>query len=135
MISPSPVSSGPRWKVLLVEDDEATLTLYASALRLAGFDVRTATDGVLALRIVESFEPDVVILDLRLPMASGFEVVRDIRATQFRMPVIAVSGHESGLEMAKQDPDFFAALQKPLDPMDLVAQARRAMYQASSSGT
>jgi DNA-binding response OmpR family regulator len=117
--------------VLLVEDDEPTLTLYASALRLEGFQVRTATDGVHALRIVESFDPDVVILDLKLPMANGFEVLRDMRATQLRMPVIAVSGHEPGVEMARRDPDFFAALQKPLDPADLVTLARRAVYQSS----
>jgi two-component system OmpR family response regulator len=131
MIKSAPGSPSLRCKVLLVEDDEQTLTLYASALRLEGFQVRTASDGLHALRIVESFEPDVVILDLRLPMASGFEVLRDMRATQCRMPVIAVSGHESGVEMAKRDPDFFAALQKPFDPVDLITLTRRALYQSS----
>lgn len=132
MIKSFPGPSSLRCKVLLVEDDEATLALYASALRMDGFQVRTATDGVLALRIVESFEPDVVILDLGLPMASGFEVLRDMRATQFRMPVIAVSGHEPGLAMARRDPNFFAAMQKPLDPADLVTLTRRALLQSAT---
>src|SRR5687768_10715390 len=91
-----------RRKILLVEDDEVALTMYASALRMEGFQVRTAADGLTALRIVESFNPDVVILDLRLPMASGFDVVHDLRATSLRMPVIAVSGHDPGIEAAQR---------------------------------
>lgn len=116
-----------RCKVLLVEDDAATLALYASALRIEGFEVRTAADGVHALRMVEAFEPDVVILDLRLPMANGFEVLRDIRATHLQMPVIAVSGHEAGLARARTDPEFFGTLQKPFDPTELVTLTRRAL--------
>jgi DNA-binding response OmpR family regulator len=113
-------------KVLLVEDDEATLAMYATALRMEGFQVRTALDGVSALRILESFHPDVAILDLKLPMASGFEVLHELRATQLKIPVIAVSGHEPGLELAKRNPDFFAALRKPFDPDDLIGVTRRA---------
>jgi DNA-binding response OmpR family regulator len=122
---------GARCKVLLVEDDEAALAMYATALRMEGFHIRTARDGVTALRILESFEPDVVILDLKLPLASGFEVLHDLRATSLRMPVIAVSGHETGIEQAKRDPGFFAALRKPFDPGDLIAVTRRAaLYQS-----
>ena len=117
-------------KVLLVEDDEAALAMYASALRMEGFYVRTAADGVAALRILESFDPDVVILDLKLPMASGFEVLHELRATRVKLPVIAMSGHEPGLELAKRNPDFFAALRKPFDPNDLIGVTRRA-YQGS----
>jgi two-component system OmpR family response regulator len=119
-----------RCKVLLVEDDEAARAMYTTALRMEGFQVRAAADGVTALRMVESFEPDVVILDLKLPMASGFDVLKDLRATHLRLPVIAVSGHEPGLERAKRSPEFFAALRKPFDPHDLVTVTRRALYQA-----
>ena len=104
--------------------------MYATALRMDGFHVRTARDGVTALRLLESFDPDVVILDLKLPLASGFEVLHDLRATRSTMPVIAVSGHDPGIEQARRDPDFFAALRKPFDPGDLIAVTRRALYQA-----
>ncbi len=124
----SPVPEHPsRWKVLLVEDDETALAMYAAALRMEGFRVRTALDGVSALHILESFDPDVVILDLKLPMASGFEVLHELRATRLTTPVIAVSGHEPGLELAKRNPDFFAALRKPFDPDDLIGVTRRAL--------
>ena len=117
-----------RCKVLLVEDDENTCSLYASALRLDGFYVRTALDGLAALRVLESFHPDVVILDLKLPIASGFEVLSELRSMQFTKPVIAVSGHEQGLEQARSNPEFFAALRKPFDPNDLIGVTRRALH-------
>ena len=119
-----------RTKVLLVEDDEATCTMYATALRMEGFQVRTAADGLVALRMFEVFDPDVVILDLRLPIASGFEVLHELRASRARgtLPVIAVSGHERGLAQARRNPDFYAALQKPFDPNDLIGVTRRALH-------
>jgi len=118
-----------RTKVLLVEDDEATCTMYAMALRMEGFQVRTAADGLVALQTLEVFDPDVVILDLRLPIASGFEVLHELRASRARgtLPVIAVSGHERGLAQARRNPDFYAALQKPFDPNDLIGVTRRAL--------
>ena len=115
-------------KILLVEDDEATCSMYASVLRMEGFVVRTAFDGLSALRLLEAFDPNVVILDLKLPMASGFEVLHELRASPAKLavPVIAVSGHERGLELARSNPEFFAALQKPFDPNDLIGITRRA---------
>ena len=100
--------------------------MYATALRMEGFRVRTAADGIAALRILECFDPDVVILDLKLPMCSGFEVLDELRAIPLKTPVIAVSGHEPGLERAKHHPEFFAALRKPFDPNDLIGVTRRA---------
>lgn len=118
-----------RTKVLLVEDDDATCHLYATALRMDGFLVRTASDGLAALQTLEVFDPDVVILDLKLPIASGFEVLHELRASRARvtLPVIAVSGHERGLELARRNPEFYAALQKPFDPNDLIGVTRRAV--------
>lgn len=128
MITPTDPTS--RTKVLLVEDDEATCAMYATALRLEGFTVRTALDGLAALRVIETFDPDVVILDLKLPMASGFEVLHELRSMRCRQPVIAVSGHDSGLRLAKQNPEFFATLRKPFDPDDLIGITRKAIHHA-----
>jgi two-component system OmpR family response regulator len=107
--------------------------MYAQALRMEGFYVRTAGDGVSALRTVEAFDPDVVILDLRLPLASGFEVLHELRSEGLRLtvPVIAVSGEEGGLELARQNPEFYATLRKPFDPDDLIGVTRRAAHRAA----
>ena len=132
MFRPPAPGSSARAKVLLVEDDEAACAMYADALRMEGFVVRTAADGLAALRTLESFDPHVVILDLRLPIASGFEVLHELRASRASMavPVIAVSGHERGLEQARKNPEFYAALQKPFDPNDLIGITRRAVNSA-----
>jgi DNA-binding response OmpR family regulator len=88
---------------------------------------------VSALRTVEAFDPDVVILDLRLPLASGFEVLHELRSEGLRLtaPVIAVSGEEGGLELARQNPEFYATLRKPFDPDDLIGVTRRAAHRAA----
>ena len=128
----SSLALNARCKILLVEDDDAARVLYAAALGREGFQVRTAPDGLTALRVLESFDPDVVILDLRLPLVDGFEVLREMRCNSSlaRLPVIAVTGSDHGLEQARRDPEFFAALQKPFDPDDLIGVTRRAAVRA-----
>ena len=114
--------------VLLVEDDDQAREMFATALRLTGYHVRTASDGLAGLRVLEAFEPDVVVVDLMLPIASGFEVLHELRAavrTQ-HTPVIAISGNHRGLELAKANPEFFATIQKPFDPETLVRMVDRA---------
>lgn len=117
--------------VLLVEDDDAAREMLASALRLTGYHVRTASDGLGGLRAVEVYEPDVIVLDLGLPVASGFEVLHELRADSRtrKTPVIAISGLERGVELAKANPEFFATLPKPFDPEALVRTVGRALRQ------
>jgi two-component system cell cycle response regulator DivK len=118
-------------QVLLVEDDESARDMFAAALRLRGYHVRTAADGLAALRLLDEFDPDVVVVDLSLPIASGFEVLHEIRAAMGtrNIPVIAISGHERGVLLAKENPEFFAALQKPFDPEALLRTVARAVRQ------
>lgn len=118
-------------QVLLVEDDESAREMFAAALRLRGYQVRTAADGLGALRLLDDFDPDVVVVDLSLPIASGFEVLHELRAAMGTrsIPVIAISGHERGVRLARENPEFFAALQKPFDPEALVRIVARAVRQ------
>jgi DNA-binding response OmpR family regulator len=115
-------------RVLIVEDDSSACEMIAQALRLTGFLVRTAADGLAALRQVESFEPDVVVLDLGLPIASGFEVLHEIRSAPktVETPVIAISGLVNGVKLAKANPEFFDILPKPFDPDTLIRMVKRA---------
>ena len=114
--------------VLLVEDDDSAREILAKALRMTGYQVRTAADGLAGLRMLEAFEPDVVIVDLLLPVASGFEVLDELRAVERTQhtPVIAISGSESGLKRARSNPEFFGILEKPFDPQNLVRMVDRA---------
>src|SRR5919107_1112034 len=63
-------------RVLVVEDDDAIADVLRRSLRAEGHDVRSARDGVEALRASEEFMPDLVLLDLGLPRLDGMEVLR-----------------------------------------------------------
>ena len=80
--------SGPR--ILVVDDEPQLRKALRRILEGNGYDVREAEDGIDGLRQFESFKPDVVILDLMLPDASGVEICSQIRASS-QTPIIILS--------------------------------------------
>jgi two-component system, OmpR family, KDP operon response regulator KdpE len=68
-----------RTLVLLIEDDPNIVDLVRSNLTARGYDVVTTFDGLTALRMLETEEPDIVLLDLMLPATDGFELCRQLR--------------------------------------------------------
>ena len=80
--------------VLVVDDNQDAAELIAEALAAAGHQVRTAFDGPAALAISEAFDPDVVFLDIGLPVMDGYEVARRMRALDGkRMTLVAITGY------------------------------------------
>lgn len=130
--SPIWVAMSQDGEVLLIEDDEATRELFAQALHMAGFHVRTAADGLSALRVLEVFTPDVIVVDLRLPVAGGTQVVEGARRrpSTSRIPIIAISGHEEDLDVARADPEVIAVIRKPFTTHELVRAVTRARQYA-----
>jgi CheY-like chemotaxis protein len=80
--------------VLVVDDDQAMRDFFGASLRLGGFDVRTVADGIAALRAIDERRPDVVLLDLDLPIMNGFAVHEALRtqAGTRELPIVVVSG-------------------------------------------
>ncbi len=68
-------------RVLVIEDDDAIAQVLQRSLRLEGYDVRIAGDGIDALDLAHAFLPDLVILDLGLPGLDGIEVAKTLRET------------------------------------------------------
>ena len=68
-----------KFHVLVVDDDQDKLSLLEVALRMAGYEVRTARDGAEGLAAVESFQPDLVVSDIMMPVMNGYELARRIR--------------------------------------------------------
>ena len=66
-------------RVLVVEDDEDIAQVLQRSLRIEGYEVRCAFDGITALEQGRTFAPDLVILDLGLPKMDGLEVARELR--------------------------------------------------------
>jgi two-component system, OmpR family, KDP operon response regulator KdpE len=77
-------------RALVVEDDPNIVDLVRSNLAVRGFDTVVSTDGQLALQLLETEEPDIVLLDLMLPAVDGFELCRQIRERS-AVAVIVVS--------------------------------------------
>ncbi len=84
-----------RSRVLVVDDEENITFLLDSALRHFGFDVKVAANGRDALRAVEQFDPDVMLLDVMLPDLDGFEIVRRLRLDGHKVPVLFLTARDT----------------------------------------
>jgi two-component system OmpR family response regulator len=82
-------------RILVVDDEENITFLLDSALRHFGFDVRVANTGRDALREVEAFAPDVVLLDVMLPDLDGFEILRRMRSDGRKVPVLFLTARDT----------------------------------------
>lgn len=116
-----------RKSVLIVEDDRSLRELYRSTLRGAGYEVAAVEDGTDALRRMEDWTPDVVVLDLALPRLDGRDLLIELRSRRETrgVPVVIVTGTDpQGLNPR----DFIRLLQKPIDAdalVDAIAEATR----------
>ena len=117
---------------VLVVDDESTLSdLLSMALRYEGWDVRTAADGIGAVRTARDFKPDAVVLDIMLPDLDGLEVLRRMRAEAPEVPVLfltakdAVEDRVAGLTAGGDD-----YVTKPFSLEELVARLRGLLRRA-----
>ncbi len=117
---------------VLVVDDEMTLAdLLSMALRYEGWEVRTAADGLAAVRHAREFRPDAIVLDVMLPDVDGFEVLRRVRADTPEVPVLfltardAVEDRVAGLTAGGDD-----YVTKPFSLEELVARLRGLLRRA-----
>ena len=113
-----------RQKVLIVDDDSNIAEIISLYLIKEMFETKVAEDGYEALELFESFEPDLIILDLMLPGKDGYEVCREIRK-QKDTPIIMLSAKGEtfdkvlGLELGADD-----YMIKPFDTKELVARVK-----------
>jgi excisionase family DNA binding protein len=121
-------------RILIVDDEEALANWIAQEIRTEHpeFQVMQAHDGFAAGEIVGSWQPDVVVLDLRMPGMDGYEVCRRIKARQgAKDPVIiAMTAHHTpGAEEHIRECGATACLAKPLDIRVLLQEIESAVHQ------
>ena len=105
-------------KILLVDDDPSILKFLSIKLRISGYEVVVALNGQEALELVNSVKPDLMLLDVIMPVIDGFEVLERVRAVS-KLPIIVFSAWPENTQKALSlgASDFVA---KPLDMDDLV---------------
>jgi DNA-binding response OmpR family regulator len=114
--------------ILIVEDDPRTGATVAALLRCRGYDTRVETNGAAALLAAHEDMPDLILMDLVMPILDGHEAIEALRHNQntAHIPIIVISGHDDDRTMA----DALVAganvfLTKPLDPAELVTMVGR----------
>ena len=90
-------------KVLIVDDEPNILTALEFLFRRSGYDVRLASNGVEALEQVETYRPDVVLLDIMMPVKNGYEVCQNVRERPHLagMKIVMLSAKGSEAEINK----------------------------------
>ena len=118
-------SSPATQRILVVEDDGDLRRLIRTALLFEGFDVTEAADGLDALRRLDDSPPDLVILDLMLPVVSGLVVQEEIAAHAHlrSIPVVIVTASTQPLD----DLNVPCILRKPISPETLIAVVRKCL--------
>ena len=112
-----------RQRILLIEDDEAIARLLHVYLDSAGYDVHVEHDGHHAITYATLHQPDLVILDLRLPDMHGYDVCRELRKTyhSWVLPIMMLTGMDTPIDQLRGYAfGADAYLTKPFEPPELL---------------
>lgn len=131
---PKPAQPAPARFILVVDDDALVRDMVAASLLRAGYRVALATDGEAAIASLTAETPDLVVSDLFMPNCDGIELLRAGRLGGTGIPVIAMSGGYSGIDMldASRALGATATIAKPFLPRDLIALVRRTLDEATA---
>jgi two-component system response regulator VicR len=115
---------GMEKKILVVDDEKPIADILQFNLRKEGYEVYCAYDGIEALKMVEEIQPDLILLDIMLPLKDGMEVCREVRK-KYEMPIIMLTAKDSeidkvlGLELGADD-----YVTKPFGTRELIARVK-----------
>jgi two-component system alkaline phosphatase synthesis response regulator PhoP len=118
-------------RVLLIEDETSLLVFLTDRLRSEGYRVDTAEDGKTGLERASNEPFDLIILDVMLPLRSGFDVCRDLRQGGINVPILMLTARGQvvdrviGLKLGADD-----YLVKPFEPMELLARMESLLRRA-----
>ncbi len=124
-------------KILLVEDNEMNRDMLSRRLQRKGYDVVIAVDGEQGVSMASSERPDLILMDMSLPILDGWEATRKIKATpeSQAVPVIALTAHAMAGDqercVAAGCDDYDT---KPVDFQRLVEKIRRLLDDGASRG-
>ncbi|MBU0605897.1 MAG: response regulator [Candidatus Omnitrophica bacterium] len=125
-------------KILIVDDDKEYLEELSEMLTLAGYDVTAISDGASAVKAAQVTMPDIILMDLRMPIMSGFEVADRLKVlTQTcKIPVIAITGYYTMKEHVwlMKFCGIKRCIKKPVNPIDIKAEIESVLKEQEASG-
>jgi len=125
-----------RPRVLLVDDYPDAREMYTEYLEFSGFEVIGAGNGLEALQRAVDASPDIILMDLSLPVMDGWEATRRLNADNrtAAIPVVALTGHAlAGISEGAKKAGCYAFVTKPCLPEDLVREIRKILDAADAS--
>ena len=114
-------------KVMIVEDNELNMKLFNDLLEAKGYTTVKTSDGMQALKLARDHRPDLILMDIQLPLVNGYEATRRIKADPDtrHIPVIAVTSYAlSGDETKAFEAGCDGYIAKPFSPRNLLAKVR-----------
>ncbi len=130
-------ASRPKPIVLVVDDFADNREMYSEYLTFSGYEVIEAKNGIEAVEAALGRMPDIIIMDLSLPVMDGWEATRRLKADERtrRIPIVALTGHAlAGHSKGAKEAGCDSFLAKPCLPDQLVAEIRR-MLEGGKSAT
>ena len=87
--------------ILIVDDEAGVRELLGDALRIAGFETSTASDGMSALTAIRNKKPELLIIDINMPLMDGFELVERLRSTGDNTPALMLSARADRVDVTR----------------------------------
>lgn len=114
-------------RILIIEDQEDNRAILRDLLSQAGYELIEAADGEEGVKLAQMERPDLILMDIQLPVIDGYEATRRIKATADlkSIPIIAVTSYAlSGDEAKARAAGCDGYVTKPFSPRDLLAKVR-----------
>ena len=112
-------------RILVIDDDPDSLSIIAEALKWEGYQVHTADSGVAGIEQIQSWNPDLILLDVNMSGMNGLDTLKSVRLKEQYVSVLFISGNTStehvieGLDSGGDD-----YISKPFEPLELLARVR-----------
>ncbi len=125
-------------KILVADDEAHILHVVSMKLKNAGFDVITAVDGEEALELAKSEKPDLIITDFQMPVMTGLEFLKALRAVEgpVRIPAMMLTARGFDIEQGEMFAAGIAAvLAKPFSPREVLGKVNELMGCGATAST
>lgn len=122
-------------KIMIIDDDKKFLDQFNDILTLSGYDVVIVSDALAVLDVATRAKPDVILLDLKMPKKSGFQIAEELRnfSELNNVPIVAITGFfkEENVPLMSLC-GIKRCIKKPLYPLDVIAQIEGALAEKNT---